>query len=374
MAQDGKAPSGEIVPLTSIRGIAAVGVMMYHLHDGGVHMAQGPLRNLIARGYMCVDLFFVLSGFVMGLVYSEWFRQGWTRERHGAFLWHRLARMYPAYFVVLMVLVAQAALTGSEIENYGLLRNTQLVVLASVLLVQSWGLASSIIDPAWSISTEWTVYLFFPALLPSFVFRGFGRALSAFAAAVALLVFVALSEKIGLHPHRDGPFDVWQAGSPLPFLRCLGSFGVGLFLYRLFSSEKARGWYGDGVTLVTTVAFVALVVTQQNDLWVYPCFPMIILNLAGNQGLGKRLLSAWPLHRLGELSYSLFLTHESLTPVMEKLKQYFSARLSHGLAVGLAVGLTYVIMFAVATCCFRWVERPLRRKLRSFSETRFAFG
>ena len=137
---------GEIRSLTGIRGVAALFVVMYHRFDG-LQMLD-PVTRLIHHGYIAVDLFFILSGFVMALTYANSFQHGWTASAYGVFLTKRLGRVYPVY-IVLTVLSAVYSLVNGQI------------VLVRVSLTPLTGQAGRSAPSSWRISS-------FPFLLPGF--------------------------------------------------------------------------------------------------------------------------------------------------------------------------------------------------------------
>src|ERR1700742_2077340 len=96
-------PAGkeEIDALTGIRGVAAVTVIAYHIYPAS-DFPYG-LSHLVARGYLSVDVFFVLSGFVMALNYGPMFRDRIQLSSIMTFLMRRVARLYPLYIVFLML-------------------------------------------------------------------------------------------------------------------------------------------------------------------------------------------------------------------------------------------------------------------------------
>ena len=91
----------EIRALTGVRGMAACLVAIYHFSPTK-DMAPGPLHNSVGRGYLWVDLFFVLSGFVIALNYGHLFASGFSRTAFATFLTRRVARIYPLYLAVLV--------------------------------------------------------------------------------------------------------------------------------------------------------------------------------------------------------------------------------------------------------------------------------
>ena len=100
-------PRSEIRSLTGIRGIAALYVVLFHYLSG--RPFTSPLSTFLNHGYLAVDLFFALSGFVLALNYSHLFATGLNWPNFLAFLGRRLARIYPLYLVLtLLALIAVA--------------------------------------------------------------------------------------------------------------------------------------------------------------------------------------------------------------------------------------------------------------------------
>src|ERR1700759_4633296 len=173
---DGKSVvrSGEIKALTGLRIIAAVWVVLFHfrpmLSDASPDFrdALAPVLNCGAQG---VDLFFILSGFVLTWNYLD--RMGWSWSTRSTlhFLWLRLARVWPVYLVTLHL----AALWGiftlhvGHVPSQGIDRFTAVSYVRQVLLVQLWFQPffdnSSWDGPAWSISAEWLAYILFGVLV-----------------------------------------------------------------------------------------------------------------------------------------------------------------------------------------------------------------
>src|SRR5258708_12529385 len=94
----------EIRPLTSIRGIAAMGVVMYHFQGNfGDKFYLDSTTLVFSRGYLWVDFFFLLSGFILSHVHAEDFARGLTPYR--TFLFKRIARVYPLHVTTLVILL-----------------------------------------------------------------------------------------------------------------------------------------------------------------------------------------------------------------------------------------------------------------------------
>src|SRR5579875_1569838 len=169
---DGITPRGEITALTSLRGIAAMAVVMTHFSATAQKACPVLIPSLVPHGYLAVDLFFVLSGFIMSYTYLKSFRQRGMRA-FGGFLSKRIARIVPLNVTVLLAIVvagsASAALLGRNIiyQNYDLPAD----LLANIFMLQGLGVGKTLNGPAWSVSTEFAAYLLFPF----FIFAVFHR-------------------------------------------------------------------------------------------------------------------------------------------------------------------------------------------------------
>jgi peptidoglycan/LPS O-acetylase OafA/YrhL len=111
----------EIRSLTGLRGLAAAWVVLYHFHQADA--SAGALGTFLRHGYLAVDIFFVLSGFVMALSYTHLFAKGLSVQSFGVFLVRRFARIYPLYilmtclFALMVVLGYTRATTLSDLPS-----------------------------------------------------------------------------------------------------------------------------------------------------------------------------------------------------------------------------------------------------------------
>jgi peptidoglycan/LPS O-acetylase OafA/YrhL len=160
----------QIRALTGLRGVAACWVVVYHLVGYEAYAPTGLAGNFIRHGYLAVDVFFLLSGFVMALSYWQLFDRNPSIQTYAVFLLRRLARLYPLYAVIIAVmLVLQIAGVSHALSR----TDFGAPLMENLLLVQAWGFGNSLNAPAWSISTEFAAYLLFPLILLC-VFRGGG--------------------------------------------------------------------------------------------------------------------------------------------------------------------------------------------------------
>jgi len=151
----------ELKALTSVRGIAAWLVVFFHIRQALA--LPHPVLAVLAKGYLAVDFFFLLSGFVIWMSWGERIRTGGLAAVP-AFLQRRVARVWPLHIFMLafaMALAAALTLTGRSSDHFP----WQELPL-HIFLLQNWGFTEHLAwnDPAWSISCELGAYLLFPLL------------------------------------------------------------------------------------------------------------------------------------------------------------------------------------------------------------------
>jgi peptidoglycan/LPS O-acetylase OafA/YrhL len=351
--------SREIRPLTGLRGVAALYVVFYH-YLSGVPMTSYP-SILLGHGDLAVDLFFMLSGFVMALNYSHMFAERWTLRSYLLFLGRRIARVYPLYLV--------ATVCGMVCLLFGWANMTShlshgTVFLANLFMVQTWGIAPSLDTAAWSISAEWAAYLVFPLLLvPTLFLRPKWAWLTAFICVVSLCLVVHAAPTDPKQPMHiiDPPFG-------LPVWRCLPEFAMGLLSYRVASGRfgqrlGASAW----ASPVLCAAVLLLLGVLYADLAVVALFPLLLISLASGNSLPARLLSSPVAMFLGTLSYGIYIVHQLMTPLMIWLHARLAAHgTAHPQTIAAAAGLALTCPLAYAG--YRWIELPGRRWLRHIFE------
>jgi peptidoglycan/LPS O-acetylase OafA/YrhL len=182
-----------VPPLTGIRALAALLVLGMHTEQN-VPAGLDLLLPFFARGYLGVDFFFVLSGFIITHVYLESLASP-NLSAVQIFLWHRFIRLYPIHITVLAGLVAIVSFVGAA--GFALNNPQQWQwndLLWQLTLLQAWGVTRSPgwNVPSWSISAEWFAYLLFPLLAPGLMWvreRGIALLIAAAALAVMALLF-----------------------------------------------------------------------------------------------------------------------------------------------------------------------------------------
>ena len=354
---------GEIRSLTGLRGVAACWVMLYHAEFRAGAVA--PLRVLIDHGYLAVDLFFILSGFVLALNHAPAFRRD-REAAYAGFLRKRLARTYPLYLAVTLVcfaLIRAGAYTRRHATGWAL--------AANLALIQSWHTRFGSIDgPGWSVSAEWAAYLLFPlfcrAALSGPAWRGWA------VAALCLLAVTALSilpdAWAGEPGGRAGPLDLWAGASFAPGLRCLAGFGLGVALFRAAGHRLGHGLWqrARGHPLLCpalAIALMGLLSVRGADVAIVALFAGLILALSGGTDRVTRVLGSGPIRFLGTISYALYLVHEPVLSGWREAVARVGLPLDHAATLG--CGLASALL--LASLCHVSIERPARRLLRGLA-------
>ncbi len=346
-------PIPQLDALTGIRGIAAWLVVLFHIRLSMAQLVPGTAIAVLGKGYLAVDLFFMLSGFVIWLNYGQRFRdRGVAEIRH--FWWRRFARIWPLHAAILAGL-ALFALTlkasGHDISNYPL---AQLPL--HVLLIQNWGLTDGLSwnHPAWSISTELGAYLLFPLAAISVPWERL-RPLALLG--IAGLLCAAVQLFFAGHGETALGADIPRLGLG----RCIGEFLLGVVTARLW--QELAGRRGAALLSLLAAGMViggGLALNLPETAFVPAGLAALLLALALDRGKIALLFAAAPLRQLGDVSYSTYLLHFPLFVFFKLL--FVDAGLQLGWA-GLAGFLGLVL--ACSVLFYRMLERPAQRWLNA---------
>jgi peptidoglycan/LPS O-acetylase OafA/YrhL len=345
----------KILPLTSVRFFVALYVLLFHAIPGipSHRHDHGVLARIIGVGYVCVPFFFLLSGFILAIVYLNNSASVDKRKFYLA----RFARIYPLYLVAMSLDLPHFLYTQRYIthQSWG---HSIAVILAAGGLVQAWFASlQGFNQPGWSLSVEAFFYLLFP-FIGGIVWRMRERVLLPFAVCVyaggTLLVWIISHTTMGRQQ---------QACSPLEHLY---AFVLGICLAKLFvwiSADSARSQTlqrcAPWLLLGSLAAFFAVPVfdlsvpemLMQHGVQV-PLFALILLAFASGNVVISTLFSASWLVVLGEASFALYLIHAPLNTIMRRpIERY-----------GMPAFLIYVVVtIGLSVASIYWLENPARR-------------
>ena len=339
--------------LTGVRFLAAFYVVLFH----GLPWLQQkytlprPVQTFLGNGYLAVNLFFILSGFILAYTYEGQI-EGKTNRLH--FWVARFARIYPVYFLSLVL---------AYWFERGLSFGTRTAVL---LMVQAWNprtpqLTGAWNYPAWTLSVEAFFYFCFPFLLP-WMSRKSSRTFFWMMAILVVVCVVVHTPVLGL-----GDLDrssLFINIVPLPLLR-LPEFLLGMVLgLKLLRNEAAE--QGTGNALRTYfAAFGALVILSLPlGVWVSLVtipFAILVYELAIGETLLAKLLSTQVMVLLGSASYAVYLLQFPIRSWSRVVFSYLPEKLAP-----LGVPLTPLVLVLFSILVFKLWEEPCRRAVRSW--------
>lgn len=346
----------ELKPLTSVRGLFAWAVVLYHVRLACLGWMPLPVVHVLARGYLAVDFFFLLSGFVIWLNYGGRLRAGgglrdfWVR---------RLARIWPLHATMLAfaVLLAVALLaSGRPAPHFPFA-----LLPLHLAMMQNWGFGDPLMwnDPAWSISAEWAAYLLIPLAALTLPARHVPTPLLALCAALPLLLLAAVA-MLWREPTLGN--DIGSFG----LLRCLTEFGCGTMLSALW-----RRWRGNCAAeavawAASAICFAGWAAGLPEMLAVPFAFACALLGLALGAERPRHPLSGRAIHWLGEVSYATYLSHFLL---------FFAFKLAFvrdPLDVPPAhMALFLLLVLGASALLYHGIERPAQRAiLRAWANRR----
>jgi len=347
----------ELRSLTALRGVAAMAVVMQHFSATAQEHSSAAIPSLVPHGYIAVDLFFALSGFIMSYTYLELFRRDGARA-YGGFLVKRAARIVPLNLAVLALFMLAGAASVALLDRNIIFasRNLAADLPANALMLQGLGVGQNLNGPSWSISVEFAAYLCFPALVAVAFHRRAAVAAGALLACVALLCLLAAPQpRLGV-----GAEGVGQG-----LLRCFTEFTLGMLAYRLLRSGRIVALGRNG-TVAALAASCAMLMLLRVDLPAVLMFPLLIAALAANEegtpggGRAARVLSHPWLHFLGVVSFSTYLLHQLFRPTELAL-----LRAMHPESLDMPGALLFALAGSFSVLPFAWlayhgVERPGR--------------
>jgi len=287
------------------RGLAALLVALFHLNLYSAIYSLDFVRN----GYLFVDFFFVLSGFVITYSYADRLK---TLDDWGAFTIRRFGRLWPLHVVVLLAFVAAEsakAVLASRGASFYLPpftgANSLDALPINLVFGQSFGLIQHLTwnPPSWSICAEFWTYLVFATILvvSSTWFSRFR-----FASLALVALFLAVSVSILILFSRHG----MDASYDLGFVRCLYGFLVGHLTYRLFQvTPKAMldSRFPELAMLIAIVEYVSAAGRGGYSFFAPLVFAAVVFVFAFEAGPVSRLMSNRGNDWLGKISYSIYM-------------------------------------------------------------------
>lgn len=334
--------AAHIQNLTGLRGFAALSVVLLHIRYGDLANAYGALAILFQTRGLGVDIFFILSGFILAYVHGKDFADG-IRPKGAIQFWvARLARIYPVH--LFMLVITAFILPMHRLYEWSPV-DTAYTFYANLFLVHAWGVTPDLTfnQPSWSISCEWAAYLIFPFL--AFFTRRWGKISFSL-----LLLGLALYAPF-LQPNllANG---VWT-------IKCIVYFAAGYCTYQVCHDlPDSRLWR------ITALAMAPLILlmfwTTSIQYYFDTLFPFLLIVFIAS------LFRAGPIWGysnpvsvyLGKISFSLYMCHIMVLFVERKLFGMMDLKFE------------IPIIMAFSMLLYHGIEEPARKVIRMVSDGR----
>ncbi len=358
--------------LDGLRGVAAIIVVMFHILEtftGGDHSKQ-----IINHGYLAVDFFFVLSGFVIGYAYDD----RWGKMTLGNFFKRRLIRLHPMIIIGMII----GALTFYFQDSYFFpaIGDTPVWKLLLVMVIgftlfpvgrsldiRGWTEMHPLNGPGWSLFFEYIGNILYALII---------RKLSN--KVLAVLVFIAGAALIHLavtSPHGDviGGWSIHPAQLRIGFTRLLYPFFTGLLLSRIVKPGKINNAFLWS-SLLLIIIFSIPRIGNNEQLWmnglydslsIIFVFPLIVYIGASGNLSGK--ISSKVSRFLGDISYPLYITHYPIIYMfmawIAKNQEFINGSPNGKLTMVLVAISVLIVTVSISYVCFKFYDEPVRKWL-----------
>jgi peptidoglycan/LPS O-acetylase OafA/YrhL len=351
--------------LTSLRAFLAVGVVLFHYQlQWDPALGFSPI---IERSRLAVDVFFMLSGFILAHVYGPAFAAGAFSYRR--FIVARIARLYPLHLAVLGGVLVMVIVAGAAGVQYDPATYTLEGFIKTLLLVQAW--LPSLVGynwsgPSWSLSAEWFAYLLFPvyALIATKL-----KTRPWILLLLGIFGFIVVDAVYGQMSGKVLP----RAEDDMGILRILPEFLIGMALYGLGQRWQ---WPRATVIAAAVIATLGLLLAMQfslDDRLVVAVAAPVILTWSMLAGAAVEGPLSTPVAVFsGEASFALYLVHMPLLVAYKGIASELRGIDSGFYMSPWELAGLFVVTIAAAAALHLGVEKPGRRWIRRRFEGRAA--
>lgn len=352
--------------LDGLRGVAAIMVIIFHLFE--THSLGNHLIQIINHGYLAVDFFFMLSGFVIGYAYDD----RWDKMTLGTFFKRRIIRLHP--MVIMGSIVGAALFYFQQSSCFPQIEHTPVGALLLIMLlgctllplplkwdVRGWTEMHPLNGPAWSLYYEYIANILYALFI-----RRFNK--------IALTVLVVIAACFTVYRSLTAPMGDMVGGWALNweqqyvgFVRLMYPFFGGLLLSRLgwlIRIKKRAFWYY-ALIIIVILSIPRLGGEEHywmNGLYESFCiifiFPIIVSMGAGGKVTGK--YSSRICKFLGDISYPIYITHYPLIYIYTAWVCNNNATITEGIPYMI---LVLVGAIALAYASLKLYDEPVRRRL-----------
>jgi peptidoglycan/LPS O-acetylase OafA/YrhL len=352
--------------LDGLRGVAAILVVAFHIFEAH---STSHLDQIMNHGYLAVDFFFVLSGFVVGYAYDD----RWGRLTLGGFFKRRLIRLQPMVVIGMVIGAAtfyfQDSAPWPAIHTIAVWKMLLIMLIGCTLIpvppsmdIRGWQEMHPLNGPGWSLFFEYIANILYGLFIRKFSKTALSILVILSGAA---LVEYAVTSKTG---DVIGGWSIDALQLRIGFTRLMYPFFAGLLLSRTARLTKISNSFLWS-SLLLIIAFSIPRIGGAGDLWmnglydsltIILVFPLIVFMGASGEVVGKfatRLCKFF-----GDISYPIYITHYPLIYIYTGwVADHPGVTLRQALPYALATFFSAVI---IAYACLKWYDEPVRRWLQ----------
>jgi peptidoglycan/LPS O-acetylase OafA/YrhL len=335
--------------LTGLRFYAAMWVFLYHFFPV---YTSAPKINIFEIGFLGVDVFFVLSGFILTYVYfKKFFISKVTGRDYWNFIVKRFAKIYPLHFVITLIFIPLSCV-GKYLFHQDSIHLYFNALLQNFLMIHSWSTTQYLSwnFPSWSISAEWFAYLFLFVPL-SFIYK-FNKIFFLSFAGLVVCAFICYWVSI-----PDFTVDRYTMNG-LP--RIIPEFIIGVLtgLIKIkFNLSKRKA------SLVFIFSLLFLLISFYFDFYFHQLcvigFAVVILGLSYKTYFDG-FFSSRQLIYLGNISFAFYLTQFLSLIIYEQLFRILFNLLESDYVLILQFSMAFSINFIFAALAYKYFEEPMR--------------
>ena len=349
--------------LDGLRGVAAVMVVAFHVFEAS---ATSPLDQIINHGYLAVDFFFVLSGFVVGYAYND----RWGKMSIGSFFKQRLIRLQPMVIMGMIIgaicFYFQQSVLWPGISDVPVWKVLLIMLIGFTLIpvplsmdIRGWTEMHPLNGPGWSLFFEYIANILYALFI-----RKFSKT------ALSILVFIAGAALIHLAVVKGDVIGGWSLEPKqlrIGFTRLMFPFFAGLLLNRIGKLITVKHAF----LLCSLLIIAALALPRfggsehvwMNGLYdaltIIFIFPLIVF--LGASGTVNSFTAKKVCKFFGDISYPIYITHYPLIYIYTGWVADNKVPLEKALPYG---ALVLVSAIAIAYACLKWYDEPVRAWLK----------
>jgi peptidoglycan/LPS O-acetylase OafA/YrhL len=352
--------------LDGLRGVAAIMVVIFHTFEA--YADGNRFKQTLNHGYLAVDFFFLLSGFVVAYAYDD----RWGKMTQWDFYKRRLIRLQP---MVIMGNIIGACLFYFQVcPMFSLVSATPVWKMLLVMLVgftmipilpsmdiRGWNEMHPLDGPAWSLFFEYIANILYALGL---------RKLSNRALSLVVLLSAGLLIQLTVMGPQGDVIGGWSVDRPqlhIGFARLLYPFFAGILIMRLGKRIHIKGAFALCSLLIIVILSFPRIGGPEH-LWmngiyesfcIIVLFPVIVLMGAGDRVTGR--FSTKICRFFGEISYPLYITHYPLIYVYTAWVTRNKIPAAYGAVMGV---LLFIASLSIAYACLKLYDEPVREWLR----------